>query len=237
MQSHDPRQPSPNAEALGVEQLAAMRGVFMRRVYGHLAAAIIAFTGIEILLFKTGAAQAITKFVVGVNWLLILGGFMVVGWMGRRIAYSAGSISSQYGGLFIYVLGQSIIFAPMLVIANAYAPGAIESAALVTLIGFTLLTMVALSMRQDFSFLGGLLRWAGIVALLAIVGGVIFGFELGTWFSVGMVALAGAAVLYDTQKILVTFPDERYVGAALELFASIALMFWYVLRLLMGSRR
>ncbi len=238
MQSHDPRQqPHATADALETDQLASMRGVFLSRVYGHLAAAIVAFTGIEIVLFKTGAAMAITEFVMGVNWLLILGGFMVVGWLGRRIAYSAGSISSQYGGLFIYVLGQSIIFAPMLVIANAYAPGAIQSAAAVTLIGFTLLTMIALSMRQNFSFLGSILRWAGVVALMAIVGGVVFGFELGTWFSVGMVALAGAAVLYDTQRILVTFPDDRFVGAALELFASIALMFWYVLRLFMGSRR
>ncbi len=214
-----------------------MRGVFMRRVYGHLAAAIVAFTLIEVLLFKSGAAMAITKFVVGVNWLLILGGFMVVGWLGRRIAYSTGSVASQYGGLLIYVVGQSIIFAPMLVIANSYAPGAIQSAAAVTLIGFTLLTMVALSMRHNFTFLGSILRWAGIVALLAIVGGVVFGFQLGTWFSVGMVGLAGAAVLYDTQRILVTFPDDRFVGAALELFASMALMFWYVLRLFMGSRR
>jgi uncharacterized protein len=126
---------------------------------------------------------------------------------------------------------------PLLFVANHYAPGAISSAAMITLLGFTLLTFVALSMRHNFSFLGGILRWAGIVALLAIVGGVFFGFELGTWFSVGMIALAGAAVLYDTQRILTTFPDERYVGAALELFASIALMFWYVLRLLIATRR
>jgi FtsH-binding integral membrane protein len=172
-----------------------------------------------------------------VNWLLVLGGFMVVGWLGRSFAYRAGSIGSQYLGLGLFVLGQAIIFVPLLVVANHYAPGAIASAAVITLIGFTLLTMVALSMRTNFSFLGSVIRWAGIVALLAIVGGVIFGFELGTWFSVGMVGLAGAAVLYDTQRILVTFPDDRFVGAALELFASVALMFWYVLRILIGSRR
>ena len=162
---------------------------------------------------------------------------MVVGWLGRSFAYRAGSIGSQYLGLGLFVVGQAIIFVPLLVIANHYAPGAIGSAAVITLIGFTLLTLVALSMRTNFSFLGSIIRWAGIVALLAIVGGVIFGFELGTWFSVGMVGLAGAAVLYDTQRILVTFPDDRFVGAALELFASVALMFWYVLRILIGSRR
>ena len=223
--------------AIGHDQLAAMRGQFLRRVYGHLAGAIGLFVLIEVALFRSGLGYTMGRAMLGVNWLLVLGGFMVLGWLGRRIAYSTSSIASQYGGLAIYVVGQSIIFVPLLMLAELYAPGAIRSAALITLLGFTLLTMVALSMRQDFSFLGGILRWAGVVALLAIVGGVVFGFELGTWFSVGMVALAGAAVLHDTQRILVTYPDDRFVGASLELFASIALMFWYVLRLLMGSRR
>ena len=73
-----------------------------------------------------------------------------------------------------------------------------------------------------------------VLALLAIVGGVIFGFQLGTWFSVGMVGLAGAAILYDTSKILRSYPSDRHVSAALELFASVALMFWYVLQLFMS---
>ncbi|MDY0109437.1 MAG: Bax inhibitor-1 family protein [Candidatus Krumholzibacteria bacterium] len=228
---------TPRAAAIGIEQLAAMRSAFLRRVYGHLAAAVAAFTLIEIYLFTTGLADRIAAALLSVNWLLVLGGFMLVGSLGRGFAYRAESRGSQYLGLGFFVLGQAILFVPLLWIADQLAPGAIGSAAQITLIGFTLLTWVALSMRHNFSFLGSMLRWAGIVALLAIVGGVVFGFALGTWFSVGMIALAGAAVLYDTQRILTTFPDERYVGAALELFASIALMFWYVLRLLIGSRR
>ena len=51
-----------------------------------------------------------------------------------------------------------------------------------------------------------------------------------------MVGLAGAAILHDTSNVLHHFPEDRYVGAALELFASVALMFWYVLRLFMSSR-
>jgi len=229
--------PGAQAAAVGVEQLAAMRADFLKRVYGHLAAAIGVFILLEVLLFSSGLAMPIANAMFGVNWLLVLGGFMLAGWLGRSFAYKADSLTSQYVGLGIYVLAQAIIFVPLLVLANYYAPGAIGSAALITLIGFTLLTMLALSMRRDFSVLGGLLKWAGIVALLAIVGGVIFGFELGTWFSVGMVALAGAAVLFDTQRILTTYRDDQYVGGALELFASIALMFWYVLRILIGSRR
>jgi len=96
---------------------------------------------------------------------------------------------------------------------------------------------VAFVTRKDFSFLRGLLIWGGLVALLAIVGGVLFGFALGTWFSVVMIGFAGAAILYDTSNVLHHFPEDRYVGAALQLFASVALMFWYVLQLFMSSRR
>ena len=89
--------------------------------------------------------------------------------------------------------------------------------------------------RKDFSFLRGMLMWGGVVAMLAIVGGILFGFDLGTWFSVAMIGFAGAAILYDTSNVLHHFPEDRYVGAALQLFASVALMFWYVLRLFMAS--
>jgi FtsH-binding integral membrane protein len=89
---------------------------------------------------------------------------------------------------------------------------------------------------KDFSFLRGILCWSGIVALVLIVAGVIFGFQLGTFFSVGMVALAGAAILYDTSNVLHHYPEDRYVAAALELFASVALMLWYVLRIFMSRR-
>ena len=64
--------------------------------------------------------------------------------------------------------------------------------------------------------------------------GLPFGFELGTWFSVAMVAFAGAAILYDTSNVLHHYPEDRYVAGALQLFASVALMFWYVLRLFMS---
>jgi FtsH-binding integral membrane protein len=133
-----------------------------------------------------------------------------------------------------FVVAEAIIFVPLLYIAMLTQPAVIESAAGVTLLGTAGLTAVAFMTRKDFSFLRGLLMWGGMLALVAIAGGVLFGFELGTWFSVAMIGFAGAAVLYDTSNVLHHYPEDRYVGAALELFASIALMFWYVLRLFMS---
>ena len=46
--------------------------------------------------------------------------------------------------------------------------------------------------------------------------------------------LFGAAILYDTSNVLHHYPEDRYVGAAVQLFASVALLFWYVLQVLMS---
>jgi FtsH-binding integral membrane protein len=213
------------------------RARFITRTYNHLFLSIVAFAAIEVGLFTTGVAQQIARAMLGTNWLLVLGGFVVVSWLASRVAHNSRSLPAQYAALGGFVLAEAIIFVPLLFIANAYAPGAIQSAALVTMIGFAALTGIAFWTRKDFSFLGGILRWAFIVALLLIVGGVVFGFALGTFFSVAMVGLAGAAILYDTSNVLHHFSEDRYVGAALELFASVALMFWYVLRIFVANRR
>lgn len=212
------------------------RGQFIARTYNHLLGAIVAFTLIEIAFFKTGVAASITNALMGVNWLLVLGGFVVVSWIARAAAHRASSKAAQYAALAGYVFAQAIIFVPMLYIANQFAPGVITSAAAITLLGFASLTGLVFATRKDFSFLRGVLMWGGIAALLLIAGGVIFGFQLGTYFSVAMIALAGGAILYDTSNVLHHYPKDRHVAAALELFASVALMFWYVLRLLMSRR-
>lgn len=225
------------ATSYSPEQAATQRGVFIMRVYSHLLGAIALFTLIEVYFFKSGLAMKIARALLGVNWLLVLGGFMVAGWLARGLAARAGGIATQYFGLGLYVLAQAIIFTPLLYMADHYAgSGVIQSAAVVTLLGFVGLTAVVFQTRKDFSFMGGLLRWGGIMALVAIAAAVLFGFELGTWFSVAMVALAGGAILHDTSNILRYWPNDRYVGASLELFASVALMFWYVLRLFMSRR-
>jgi len=218
--------------AIGVDARAS----FINRTYNHLMGAIVLFTLIEVGLFQSGFAESIAGLLLGGSWLLVLGAFMLVSWFASRVSLTSESVGAQYAALGGFVVAESIIFVPMLWLAEQYAPGAIQSAAVVTLIGFAGLTAVAFVTRKDFSFLRGMLMWGGVVALLAIVGGILFGFELGTWFSVAMIGFAGAAILYDTSNVLQHFPEDRYVGAALQLFASVALMFWYVLRLFMARR-
>ncbi len=211
------------------------RATFIRRTYSHLFGAMVAFTLVEFALFQSGMAATLAEKMLGTNWLFILGGFMVVSWLASRVAFRSRSLAAQYLALAGFVLAEAIIFVPLLYIAQHYSGGGvIKSAAVVTLLGFTGLSAIAFYSGKDFSFLSGLLRWGFVMALVAIVAGVLFGFQLGTWFSVGMVALAGGAILSDTSNILRRYPQDRYVGAALQLFASVALMLWYVLRIFMS---
>lgn len=212
----------------------ATRADFIQKTYVHLFAAILGFIAIEVLLFQSGLAFPIARAFLSVSWLLVLGGFVLAGWLFSSMAAKAETIGAQYAALAGYVVVEALIFVPLLVIANQVAPGAIGSAAVATLFGFSGLTAVVLMTKKDFSFLGSIIRFAGILALVLIVCGALFGFQLGTFFSVGMIALAGAAILYDTSNVLHHYPEDRYVSAALSLFASVALMFWYVLRLFMS---
>ena len=207
------------------------RAQFISRTYTHLLGAVLGFTLIEVVLFQTGVAATIANAMLGTSWLLVLGAFMVVSWIASRAAHRAGSLPVQYAALAGFVVAEALVFVPLLYVAEAVAPGAIRSAAMATLFGFAALTAVAFITRKDFSFTRGVLVWGGLVALVAVAGATLLGFELGTWFSMGMIAFAGVAILYDTSNVIHHFPEDRYVAAALELFASVALMFWYILRL------
>jgi len=214
----------------------ATRSEFLTRVYQHLLAAVVAFVAFEALLINLGIAREIYELVSGGGgrWLIVLGGFMVVNWLATNAAHDILNPSRQYAGLFGMAAGEALIFAPFLHYVFEVEGGGtttVLAAAVITAIGFAGLSVVALVTRADLSFLRPILLWTGVCALVLIIGALLFGFELGVWFSVAMIALAGGSILYQTQTIMRRYPTEAYVGAAVQLFASVMLLFWYVLRL------
>ena len=216
------------------------RAKFIQKTYTHLAGAVGAFIGVELFLFQTGIAKALTGFILSSNfsWLFFLGGFTLLGWLARGLAAKADSVNLQYLGLGLYVIGQAIVFTPLLFVAVYFSdPSVLPTAAILTLFMFVGLTTIAFTTRTDFTFLGGILKIGGFVALGAIVCSVIFQFSLGLFFSLAMVVFASAAILYDTSKIMEYYAPSQYVAASLELFASVALLFWYVLQVVMSLSR
>jgi FtsH-binding integral membrane protein len=164
--------------------------------------------------------------------------FMGVAWVANKWALSGASQGVQYAGLGLYVVAEAIIFLPLMYIAANYFEDVIPKAGIMTLAMFAGLTFAVFFTRQDFSFLAPILTIGGFLALGLIATSWIFpSFGLGNWFAFGMVALASAFILYDTSNVLHRYRTDQHVAASLALFASVALLFWYILQIFMSSRR
>ena len=216
------------------DALPERRARFIRNTYMLLAAAILAFVVIEGLLWVSGAAIEILSVLTmggSMGWLLVLAAFMGVSFLANRWAMSDTSTGTQLLGLGLYVVAEAVIFVPLIGYAM-YASGdfsVLAKAGIVTLGLFLGLTATVFLTRSDFSFLGPILAIGGFVALGFIIASAIFGFSLGSLFAFVMVAFAGTAILYNTSNVLHKYNPNQHVAASLTLFASIALLFWYIL--------
>ncbi|MEL7499579.1 MAG: Bax inhibitor-1 family protein [Planctomycetota bacterium] len=213
------------------------RSTFLRKTYLHLLGAILAFVAMEAIILNVFHAQLeplIGSMVGGYSWLIVLGAFMVVSYIADSWAHSRTSRSMQYLGLALYVVAETIIFVPLLYFAEKVGPDTIPTAGVITGIVFGGLSIVVLFTKADFSFLKWGLIALSFIALGLIVASIAIGFSLGLWFSVAMVALACGIILYNTSRALHHYDTEQYVAASLALFASIALLFWYVIQLVMA---
>lgn len=237
--SDNPYQPSHVSHPELAKYAAAdERIAFIRSTYLHLLGAVVGFVLIDAAIIMTmgDRLDPIVSWVVeGWHWLVFLGGFMAVSWIADHWARSGASREMQYAGLSLYVVAEAILFVPLLYIADRFFPGAIQSAAIVTLVVFGGLTATVFITKADFSFLRMGLAIAGFAAMALIVVSIVGGFPiLGTWFSIAMVVLASGCILYSTSNILHHYRTDQPVAAALALFASVALLFWYVLQLFMS---
>jgi len=209
------------------------RAEFIRRTYTHMAGAILFFILLEsILLDWSGAKNLVSGMVKGYNWLIVLAAFMGVSYIADKWARSNTSKQMQYLGLGLYAAAEAVIFLPLLYIAKNFAgPQVIGAAGIVTIGLFAGLTAVVFTTRKDFSFLRNILSIGGFIALGVIVAATLFGFSLGVLFAAIMVGFAAAAILYSTSNILREYRTDQYVAASLSLFASIMLLFWYILQI------
>ena len=231
------------------EAAPSERVTFVRKTYMHLALAVYALAALEWLYFQTGIADmAFNALIAFQPWgmLVMFGGFMLASWVARSWAHSETSVSMQYGGLLLYVFAESIFLMPLLYFAQelsinlpaiggqAITVNVIGAAAFTTLAMFGGLTAIAWFSGADFSFLRAGLAIGGIAAFALIAASAIFGMHLGVWFSVAMIVFASAYILYDTSNVMHHYNPGQHVAASLALFASVALLFWYVLRLFMA---
>jgi FtsH-binding integral membrane protein len=231
-----PYQPSMNLFAAQAD--ADDRSAFITKTYLHLAGAVGLFVVLEAILLSLPGIEGLVQLMIGnrLSWLVVLGLFMLVSYIADNWARTAINPTAQYLGLGLYVFAESIIFVPLLYIAQHYAPGVILSAGVTTLGLFTVLTAIVFFTRKDFSFLRTVLIFGGIAAMGLIVVAIVFNFVLGPIFIYAMIAFACCYILYDTSNVLHHYRIGQHVAASLALFASVALLFWYIVQLFLSRR-
>ena len=213
------------------------RSEFIWKCYAHVVGAILSLIAVEYYLFSSGAAGAIAGAMMQ-SPLAVMIGFIALSWGASHVAHRLESTAAQYAALAAFVVLWAVMFVPLLAMAMIYGEqrgvNIIEDAAVVTVFGCAALIATVMITRKDFSFLRGVMVWGFFIAIGLIIASWAFGFHLGTWFSVGMIGFAGIAILYDTSNIMHHYPQDKYVAASMALFASIAMMFFYILRLFMS---
>ncbi|MBX3155065.1 MAG: Bax inhibitor-1 family protein [Deltaproteobacteria bacterium] len=233
---------------------------FLRKTYAHLGAALIAFAVITggLIRFAPSVSWGFSKWALqGWTWLLVIGLFMVVGYIAERLARSETSRGLQYAGLGLAVAAEAFLLQPLLWVLmlkfGVYSKGDVAmmlagnatpymsgkagsillSATVITLAIFIGLTLTVFLTKKDFTFMRGALSIASFAVLGIILVSILFGFHLGALFCGAVILLMSGYILYQTSLIMRDFPPSAHVAAALMLFSTIATLFWYVLQLLM----
>lgn len=229
---------------IALAEQESIRARFLRKTYGHLAGAVALFAAIEALIFAVMPEPSLARMTVwmmsGWHWLLVLGAFMVVSMIAESMAFSATNLAAQYAGLVLYVAAEAVIFVPLLYVAHVLDQRAggshlILKAAVITLVAFGGLTSVVMVTKADFGWLRTALIVASFVAMGVVLAGIFFGgFSIGLFGIGAFIALAIGWILYSTSEVLHRAQEDQYVAAAIALFASLALLFWYVLQLVIA---
>ncbi|MCH3881513.1 MULTISPECIES: Bax inhibitor-1/YccA family protein [Tenacibaculum] len=226
-----------NNNVLLAEGTDVQRVVFYKKTYAHVAGGVLLFILFEYLLLQSATiVNFMLSMTEGYKWLLLLGGFMLITNYAESTALRTTDKNLQYLAYAGYIFAEAFIFIPLIYIAISFTGNfdLIQQAGIVTLTLFAGLSAVVLLTKKDFSFLRSALTIGFFIAIGLIIAGTLFGFNLGLWFSVGMCLLAGGSILYQTSNLVHKFGTEDYIPAALGLFASLMLLFWYVLQIFMS---
>jgi len=228
---------SAAVEAPAITRTVEERLAFLRRVYGWMFAGVLATV--------MGIAIAIES---GLAMNLLLAGLLpnillTVAWIGgaylvqkvRHVETWNVVAFAAYGLLTGIVISNLVLLAMLFATHNGQPEGAyIMQAGLMTLLTFGGLSVYAFFTKRDFSFLRGML----VVGTFVLLGALIIGFfvESSGFHLVvsgfGVLLFAGYT-LYDTQKVLRTYPDGEHVAGAMTLFLDFVLLFVYILRFIL----
>jgi FtsH-binding integral membrane protein len=235
---------APNIDALAIPAALAEeseRTAFIRRTYLHLFGALAVFAGILTAVFALTPPAVLDATIGSIlmsrfGWLIVIGMLIGTNWLAEYWARNDASPALQYVGLGLYTVAEALVFIPLLYIAAQVDTMILPTAGILTALVFGGLTAFVFITKADFSGIGKYLWLAGLVAMGTVIAAIVFNFALGVWFAAAMIGLAAGYILYDTSNVMQHYRTNQHVAAALALFASVTMLLWYIIRLLMKMR-
>jgi uncharacterized protein len=216
---------------------SSTRTTFIRKTYLHLLLNIVLFSVFSLAIALSQLSKVIYSFAGnGFLWLALLFAFSIAAGILQHTAFSSSSKPVQYTVLLGFIILETVIFSPMMLLG--LATGVLLPALGATIALFGILSLSVLVTKTNYDFLGGFLVVGSIISGLVILFGIVFSLPLfSTFFTVAMILLMCGWTLFHTSKITRTYPEDKYIAASIAIFADFVTMLWYVVRLLSGSRR
>jgi FtsH-binding integral membrane protein len=227
------------------ESAVDVRLTFLKRVYAWMTGGIIMTAVGAAISIESGLTfdllikpmQTSSGFARLLNTLIVIAVWMGLAYLVQKVRHKPMVNVLAYVGYALYtgfVISGLILVAMFMAEAKTGNPGTYIYQALgLTVAVFVGLTATAWYSKKDFSMVG---RFAsmGLVGLISI--GVMNIFIQSTMLSliysfVGVMVFS-AYVLYDTQKVMKTYPANEHVAASMVLFTDFVMLFYHMLLLL-----
>jgi FtsH-binding integral membrane protein len=209
---------------------ADVRADFIRKVYQLFFTSLLATVAVGAFCTQPTVLPGMLAMLPA----LLIGGLIV----GFIMAFARRTTGVNVALLYLYAAIQGAIVGPILTLVERAAPGIPLQAAILTATAFGGLSLYVLHTKKDFSYLGGML----FVSLLGLlVAGIVMFFVqiplLSTVYSLLGVLIFCGYILYDTSVIMTRLGPEEAVAGAISLYLDFINLFWFILRLLLNSRR
>ena len=228
-------------QRVAADAAVSERVAFIKKTYLHVAGSLVALS-LMLAALVNFVPNDVLQSIFGrgsyVGPLVIFIGFIVVTQVARSMAQGHKPIGMQYLGLALFTAAFAFVLWPAIWMCTNLTQysGVLGQAVILTLALAGGLTATAFVTKTDFSFMRSALSILTFVAIAAMFAGYLFHFDLGLFFSIAMVILMGGFILYDTSNVIHHYGTHEYVGAAVEIFSSIVVMFSWILDIVMRGR-
>lgn len=199
---------------------------FIRKTYFHIFLFALSFIGLEYLLLANKLADALAA---SMNGVMVVSSLALISTTATFCAHNLSSKFLQYGALILFIILKTLIFIPVLYVAeHDFGGGAVKSFALASLLSYGSLLFIIFGRSHTLSYKKKALAVSCLGVLTLVLCSLLFGANIGVYFTVFIVFFESIVIMFNADSIIYNYGEDDYVAAAMQLLFSPMLFLWYV---------